>query len=204
MLLALLDGSLARHVFCLFWSLPQLTLSSSRVLVSKSRTLTFLVSITLLPSTVGIKTGSATRTVLLPSMVIDGSESGHSSSPIVLLRAGKLYRCHDLNLWWSFHFYRQGSASVFQITMHKNLNAFHRIEGVPNHASIHVKLDKEPSSVVYFFIVRAINHLLLFFFPRLIEWMDGVRKECSKFTYTFLILDVLEDARSRYDTLTLE
>ncbi|KAF8901142.1 sphingolipid C9-methyltransferase [Gymnopilus junonius] len=43
---------------------------------------------------------------------------------------------------------RQGSASVFQITMHKNLNAFHRIEGVPNHASIHVKLDKEPSSVV--------------------------------------------------------
>ncbi|KAF8955393.1 sphingolipid C9-methyltransferase [Flammula alnicola] len=42
---------------------------------------------------------------------------------------------------------RQGSASVFQITMHKNLNAYHRIEGVRNHASIHVKLDKEPSYV---------------------------------------------------------
>jgi sphingolipid C9-methyltransferase len=27
--------------------------------------------------------------------------------------------------------------------MHKNLNAYHRIEGVPNHASIHIKLDKE-------------------------------------------------------------
>jgi len=39
---------------------------------------------------------------------------------------------------------RQGGASVFQITMHKNLNAYHRIEGVPNHASIHVQLDKEP------------------------------------------------------------
>jgi len=42
---------------------------------------------------------------------------------------------------------RQGGASVFQITMHKNLNAYHRIEGVPNHASIHVQLDKEPSLV---------------------------------------------------------
>jgi hypothetical protein len=42
---------------------------------------------------------------------------------------------------------RQGSASVFQITLHKNLNAYHRIKGVKNHASIHVKLDKEPSYV---------------------------------------------------------
>ncbi|GLB41154.1 putative mycolic acid cyclopropane synthetase [Lyophyllum shimeji] len=39
---------------------------------------------------------------------------------------------------------RQGSASVFQITMHKNLNAFHRIDGVPKHASIHVKPENEP------------------------------------------------------------
>ncbi|KAF9044407.1 sphingolipid C9-methyltransferase [Panaeolus papilionaceus] len=39
---------------------------------------------------------------------------------------------------------RQGSASVFQITLHKNLNAYHRIEGVPNHYSIHVKNEKEP------------------------------------------------------------
>jgi cyclopropane fatty-acyl-phospholipid synthase-like methyltransferase len=39
---------------------------------------------------------------------------------------------------------RQGGASVFQITLHKNLNAYHRIDGVKNHASIHVKLDKEP------------------------------------------------------------
>ncbi|KAF6752805.1 hypothetical protein DFP72DRAFT_1132239 [Ephemerocybe angulata] len=42
---------------------------------------------------------------------------------------------------------RQGSASVFQLTLHKNLNAYHRINGVKNHASIHVKLDKEPSLI---------------------------------------------------------
>ncbi|KAG8931731.1 hypothetical protein FRC02_002283 [Tulasnella sp. 418] len=33
---------------------------------------------------------------------------------------------------------RQGGASVFQITLHKNLNAYHRIEGVRNHANIKV------------------------------------------------------------------
>ena len=38
---------------------------------------------------------------------------------------------------------RQGGASVFQVTMHKNLNAYHRIKGVANHASIHVKLEQE-------------------------------------------------------------
>jgi hypothetical protein len=34
------------------------------------------------------------------------------------------------------HLSRQGSASLFQITLHKNLNAYHRINGVKNHASI--------------------------------------------------------------------
>ncbi|CAL1710701.1 unnamed protein product [Somion occarium] len=34
---------------------------------------------------------------------------------------------------------RNGGASVFQFTLHKNLNAYPRILGVPNHASIHVK-----------------------------------------------------------------
>ena len=57
-------------------------------------------------------------------------------------------------------FFRQGGASVFQITMHKNLNAYHRIEGVPNHASIHVKLDKEPSCVI-FASWRYFSHILL-------------------------------------------
>jgi len=39
---------------------------------------------------------------------------------------------------------------VFQITMHKNLNAYHRIEGVENHASIHVQLEEEPVYVFCF------------------------------------------------------
>ena len=37
----------------------------------------------------------------------------------------------------------QGGASVFQLTLHKNLNAYPRILGVPNHASIHVHPDHE-------------------------------------------------------------
>ncbi|KAF8193018.1 sphingolipid C9-methyltransferase [Pholiota molesta] len=57
------------------------------------------------------------------------------------------YRIWAFFLAYSTITSRQGSASVFQITLHKNLNAYHRIEGVPNHASIHVKLDKEPSYV---------------------------------------------------------
>ncbi|KAG8920652.1 hypothetical protein FRC01_000654 [Tulasnella sp. 417] len=33
---------------------------------------------------------------------------------------------------------RQGGASVFQLTLHKNLNAYHRVEGIKNHTNIHV------------------------------------------------------------------
>lgn len=40
---------------------------------------------------------------------------------------------------------RQGGASVFQITLHKNLNGFHRVDLVNDHANIHPKLDREPS-----------------------------------------------------------
>jgi hypothetical protein len=131
--------------FSFHFTLCLLFFNSSRLLALKSKILTFSVFITLLPSTVGIKTGSSTRTMLLPSTVTGGSESGHSSLHIALSRAGKFsVGVIDLNGWWLFDFHRQGSAAVFQITMHKNLNAYHRIEGVPNHASIHVKLDKEP------------------------------------------------------------
>ncbi|SJL00903.1 related to cyclopropane-fatty-acyl-phospholipid synthase [Armillaria ostoyae] len=56
----------------------------------------------------------------------------------------KWYRTWVFFLAWSTITSRQGSASVFQITVHKNLNAYHRIAGVANHASIHVKLEKEP------------------------------------------------------------
>jgi len=57
------------------------------------------------------------------------------------------YRIWVFFLAYSVIISRQGSASLFQITMHKNLNAYHRIQGVPSHASIHVKLEKEPELI---------------------------------------------------------
>ncbi|OCF31141.1 sphingolipid C9-methyltransferase [Kwoniella heveanensis BCC8398] len=42
----------------------------------------------------------------------------------------------------------QGSASVFQITCHKNLNAFHRVEGVPSHGAIHTHVAKKAEPVI--------------------------------------------------------
>lgn len=52
---------------------------------------------------------------------------------------GRWYRIWVFFLAYSTIISRQGSASVFQLTLHKNLNAYHRINGVPSHASIHVK-----------------------------------------------------------------
>ena len=60
---------------------------------------------------------------------------------------------------YAFHFMRtptetfvsrQGSASVFQFTLHKNLNAYHRINGVKTHASIHAKPHVEITLVDFF------------------------------------------------------
>lgn len=39
---------------------------------------------------------------------------------------------------------RQGGASCFQITLHKNLNKYHRVEDIPAHSSLHPQLAKEP------------------------------------------------------------
>ncbi|KZV78188.1 S-adenosyl-L-methionine-dependent methyltransferase, partial [Exidia glandulosa HHB12029] len=47
------------------------------------------------------------------------------------------FRIWSFFLAWATIASRQGSASVFQITMHKNLNAFHRVEGVNTHFGIH-------------------------------------------------------------------
>lgn len=43
---------------------------------------------------------------------------------------------------------RQGSASVFQITCHKNLNGFHRVEGVPSHTSLHAPVSRKLEPVI--------------------------------------------------------
>ncbi|TFK37069.1 sphingolipid C9-methyltransferase [Crucibulum laeve] len=66
---------------------------------------------------------------------------------VIVAYGERWYRVWVFFLAYSTIISRHGGCSVFQITMHKNLNAFHRIEGVPNHASIHVKLDKEPSLI---------------------------------------------------------
>ncbi|KZP23313.1 cyclopropane fatty acid synthase domain-containing protein, partial [Athelia psychrophila] len=58
------------------------------------------------------------------------------------------YRIWVFFLAYSIIIVRQGGTSVFQFTLHKNLNAYHRINGVPSHASIHVKKDRELSSVI--------------------------------------------------------
>lgn len=64
----------------------------------------------------------------------------------------KWYRIWVFFLAYSTIISRQGSFSVFQITLHKNLNAYHRVAGVESHASIHVKLDKEPLYVQFLFL----------------------------------------------------
>ncbi|KAI5479892.1 sphingolipid C9-methyltransferase [Pseudohyphozyma bogoriensis] len=43
---------------------------------------------------------------------------------------------------------RQGSASIFQMVLHKNLNQYHRVDGVPSHTSLHFKPEKEPILIV--------------------------------------------------------
>ncbi|KAH7097564.1 sphingolipid C9-methyltransferase [Auriculariales sp. MPI-PUGE-AT-0066] len=47
------------------------------------------------------------------------------------------FRVWSFFLAWSTIASRQGSASVFQITMHKNLNAFHRVSGIKSHFGIY-------------------------------------------------------------------
>jgi hypothetical protein len=67
---------------------------------------------------------------------------------VVKAYGSRWYRIWVFFLAYSTIISRQGSASVFQLTLHKNLNAYHRVDGVKNHASIHVKLDKEPMYVL--------------------------------------------------------
>jgi hypothetical protein len=43
----------------------------------------------------------------------------------------------------SSDFASQGTASVFQITLHKNLNGFHRVEGIPSHTSLNAPISRK-------------------------------------------------------------
>ncbi|KAJ7654772.1 sphingolipid C9-methyltransferase [Mycena rosella] len=72
-----------------------------------------------------------------------------SNKDAVVAKYGeKWFRTWAFFLAWSTIASRQGSASVFQITLHKNLNAYHRMLGAANHGGIHVKLAKEPELII--------------------------------------------------------
>ncbi|KAI9632718.1 S-adenosyl-L-methionine-dependent methyltransferase [Dioszegia hungarica] len=58
------------------------------------------------------------------------------------------YRIWVYFLAYSVIISRQGSASVFQITAHKNLNGYHRVEGIPSHSSIHAPIKTKISPAV--------------------------------------------------------
>ncbi|PLW37457.1 hypothetical protein PCANC_02750 [Puccinia coronata f. sp. avenae] len=57
----------------------------------------------------------------------------------------KWYRIWAFFLAYSVITSRQGSVSLFQITVHKNLNTFHRVEGVKTHHSLDTL--KDPSKI---------------------------------------------------------
>ncbi|KAF5369944.1 hypothetical protein D9758_001434 [Tetrapyrgos nigripes] len=56
----------------------------------------------------------------------------------------KWYRLWAFFLARSTIISQQGSCSVFQITLHKNLNVSHCVKAIESHAFSHVKLGKEP------------------------------------------------------------
>ncbi|GAA93398.1 uncharacterized protein L969DRAFT_96077 [Mixia osmundae IAM 14324] len=67
---------------------------------------------------------------------------------IVAKYGDKWFRIWSYFLAYSVITSRQGGASVFQITLHKNLNAYPRINGVTNHTSLHWKPRVEITPVV--------------------------------------------------------
>ncbi|GAA5820065.1 hypothetical protein JCM11251_005468 [Rhodosporidiobolus azoricus] len=60
----------------------------------------------------------------------------------------KMYRIWLFFLASSTIASREGGPSVFQITLHKNLRGYHRVEDIPAHSSIHITPAKEPSLVI--------------------------------------------------------
>jgi hypothetical protein len=86
----------------------------------------------------------------------------------------------------------EGGAAVFQITLHKNLNAYHRIEGVPNHASIHVKPRVEIQCVPLRFRLHSIQliHTLVL----------GLLSSSHTYIDLHMLLDLTSGVRRTLDT----
>ena len=117
-----------------------LSIRSSRQ-ASKSKALTLSEFITLLRSGVGTEIGCPISLILWPNMEIGMN--------IVYSTNGRWFRIWEYFLAYSTIISRQGSASCYQIVMHKvyltsgndsrqNLNAFHRINGVPTQYGLKV------------------------------------------------------------------
>ncbi|KAF8525739.1 hypothetical protein JB92DRAFT_2701365, partial [Gautieria morchelliformis] len=66
-------------------------------------------------------------------------------SKVIAKYGERWYRIWVYFLAYSTIVARQGGSAAFQIMLHKNQNAYHRIEGVKNHASIKVTPKKEIS-----------------------------------------------------------
>ena len=74
-----------------------------------------------------------------------------TSIPQVIAAYGeRWFRIWAYFLAYSTIISRQGSASVFQITAHKNLNAFHRMEGLASHTSLRISDRAKANSYVLF------------------------------------------------------
>ncbi|KAL1411822.1 hypothetical protein Q8F55_002789 [Vanrija albida] len=67
---------------------------------------------------------------------------------VVAAYGERWYRIWAYFLAYSTIVARQGSSSVFQITLHKNLNAYHRVEGIPTHAAVQAPVERKISPVV--------------------------------------------------------
>jgi hypothetical protein len=58
------------------------------------------------------------------------------------------YRIWEFFLAFSVIASRQGGGTCYQIVMHKNLNAFHRVEGIPTQFALHAALAANPPAGV--------------------------------------------------------
>ena len=69
--------------------------------------------------------------------ILRWAQNWESNKDKVVAKYGeKMYRIWSFFLWSSVITAREGGSSVFQFALHKNLNAFHRIEGVQSHGGL--------------------------------------------------------------------
>lgn len=69
--------------------------------------------------------------------ILRWAQNWESNKDAIVAKYGAhTYRMWQFFLWSSVIVAREGGSSVFQFTLHKNLNAFHRVEGVKSHGGL--------------------------------------------------------------------